>query len=401
MSAQNAAAAAVPNARTAHTLRVGITFDAATQKMTAALVRLAGRTFGRGSVLRCAGLALLAAATVASAQTKAASPLRLRIVGGLAGVNQYTRHEEPFWTQRLGALSGGRYTAEIVPFDRAGLRGAEVLSLVQVGAVPFGTSLLSQGAAKDVELGAPDLAGLNPDIASLRRSVAAYRPHLQATLRERHGIELLAIYTYPAQVVFCNKAWAGLDGLKGRRVRTSSATQSDWVEALGATPVVMPFAEVMPSLRAGHIDCVNTGTMSGNTIALDTLTTHLHPMALTWGLSVFVANRAAWEALPADLQALLRQELPALERRIWDEAERETQDGIACNIGDARCEAGRRGRMVLVGSTPQDEQRRRELLAGTVLPRWLAPCGPGCAEVWNRTLAPATGVSAPLRPPVR
>lgn len=365
--------------------------------MTAASVQFATRALGRGSALLCAGIALLAAATVATAQAKPQAPLRLRIVGGLAGVNQYTRHEEPFWAQRLGVLSGGRYSAEIVPFDRAGIRAAEVLSLVQVGAVPFGTSLLSQGAAKDVELGAPDLTGLNPDIGSLRRSVAAYRPHLQATLRERHGIELLAVYTYPAQVVFCNKAWSGLDGLKGRRVRTSSATQSDWVEALGATPVAMPFAEVMPSLRAGHIDCAVTGTMSGNTIGLDTLTSHLHPMALTWGLSVFVANRAAWEALPADLQTLLRQELPALERRIWDEAERETRDGIACNIGDARCEGGRRGRMALVGSTPQDELRRRELLAGTVLPRWLARCGPSCADVWNRTLAPATGVSAPPR----
>ena len=41
-----------------------------------------------------------------------------------------------------------------------------------------------------------------------------------------------------------------------------------------------------------------------------------------------------------------------------------------------------------------DERRRREILASTVLPRWLQRCGPGCAELWNRTLAPATGVEA-------
>lgn len=363
--------------------------------MIDAPARRAARALGRGSAALCVGLALLVAGTAAAhGASPAAAPLRLRVVGGLAGVNQYTRHEEPFWAQRLAVISGGRYSAEIVPFDRAGLRAAEMLSLVQAGAVPFGTSLLSQVAAKDAELSAPDLTGLNPDIAALRRTVAAFRPHLQTTLRERHGTELLAVYVYPAQVVFCNKAWSGLDGLKGRRVRTSSATQSDWVEALGATPVVTPFAEIMASLRAGHIDCAVTGTMSGNTIGLDGLTTHLNPMALNWGLSMFVANRAAWTALPADLQALLRRELAQLERQIWEEAERETRDGIACNIGDPRCEGGRRGRMTLVEPDAQDEPRRRELLARTVLPRWVKRCGPGCADVWNRTLAPVTGVSA-------
>ena len=69
----------------------------------------------------------------------------------------------------LGNLSGGRYTAEIVPFDRAGIRAQEALTLVQLGAVPFATVQVS-GGVKDPELSAPDLSGLNPDMASMRRS---------------------------------------------------------------------------------------------------------------------------------------------------------------------------------------------------------------------------------------
>ena len=68
--------------------------------------------------------------------------------------------------------------------------------------------LLSVSAAIDPELVAADLAGQSPDVASLRRSVAAYRPHMEALLRERYGIELLAVYTYPAQVTFCNRPLA-------------------------------------------------------------------------------------------------------------------------------------------------------------------------------------------------
>ena len=67
----------------------------------------------------------------------------LRVVGGLAEVNQYVRREEPFWTRELARLSGGRYTAEIVPFDRAGVPGTEMLRLLQLGVVPLGTALMS------------------------------------------------------------------------------------------------------------------------------------------------------------------------------------------------------------------------------------------------------------------
>ncbi len=335
----------------------------------------------------------------AGAQTRAPAPAaavqHLRIVGGLAGVHQFTRHEEPFWATELARLSGGRYSAEIVPFDRAGIRAAEMLSLIRQGVVPFGTALVSASATHDPDLGAPDLAGLNPDLASLRRNVAAFRPYLEATLRARHNIELLAVYAYPAQVIFCKQPINALASVAGRRVRTSGASQADWVEALGGTPVVTAFAEIMSNMRAGNIDCAITGTMSGHTIGLFEHTSHLHTMPVTWGLSVFGANSAAWAQLPADLKALLKRELPRVEQAIWAEAERETGEGIACNTGDAACTSnGRRGRMSAVPASPTDERQRREILSNVVLPRWLQRCGEACAATWNQTLAPSSGLSA-------
>jgi TRAP-type C4-dicarboxylate transport system substrate-binding protein len=324
----------------------------------------------------------------------AAAPVQLRIVGGLAGVNQYTRHEAPFWTEELPRRTQGRYSAEIVPFDRAGLRGQDMLQLMKIGSVPFGTALLSQSAPQDPIVSAPDLAGLNPDIATLRRNVAAFRPFLERKMRDR-GIEVLAIYTYPAQVVFCNKPFASLSDLAGRRVRVSSATQSDLIEALGGRPVTTAFAEILPNLKSGNLECAVTGTMSGNTIGLHEVTSHVHTMAINWGLAIFGANRAAWQHLPADLRTLLQQELPKLEAAIWAESERETGEGIACNTGSSACNGGRRGRMIEVRSSAADETKRREIFASTVLPRWVQRCGPTCAETWNQSIGAQLGISAP------
>ena len=321
---------------------------------------------------------------------------KLRIVGGLAGLHQYTRNEEPFWTKELSRLSGGKFEADIIPFDRAGVPGTDMVRLIQLGVVPFGTALLSNLSAQYPEYSAADLAGLNPDMATLKKTVAAFRPFLEKSLRERHGVEPLALYVYPAQVVFCKAALSSLADLKGRRIRVSSATQSDLVVALGGVPVLTGFGQIMANMASGNTECAITGTMSGNILGLHEVTTHIHTLAFSWGLAIFAANLAAWDALSPDLKSLLRRELPKLEAAIWSESERETAEGLACNRGASSCSDGHKGHMFEVPLATQDDQRRRDIFISTVLPRWIQRCSTRCAEVWNQTIGPARGIMAPV-----
>jgi TRAP-type C4-dicarboxylate transport system substrate-binding protein len=352
----------------------------------------------RRAFLIAALLGLLAALPVAGRSASAAEqPVRLKIIGGLADVSQYVRFEEPFWRQRITELTQGRVQAEIAPFDRSGIRAGEMLRLLRLGVVSFGTTVLSVAAAEEPEFNAVDLPALSPDLATLRRTVSAFRPRLEALLRERYGVKLLGIYTYPAQVLFCSRGFTGLGDLAGRRVRTSSVSQSELMEALGAVPVVTPFAEIMNAFRTGQVECAITGTLSGNAIGLHQVTTHVHAMALTWGISIFAANLANWAALPPELRDQIRAGVRELEAEIWRAAERETGEGLACNAGQPHCPPGtRRGSMTIVPVSAADEESRRRLLTGTVLPRWIGRCGQDCVEAWNRHLAPVFGVQARL-----
>lgn len=352
------------------------------------------RTWHAARATLCTLAASALALGPASAQAPAEAPLKLRIVGSLANLNPYVRHEQPFWSRELPRLSAGRIVAEIVPFDQAGIRGQEMLRLMQLGTVPFGTALLPLIQAVDPEVGAADLSGLNPDMKSLQRHFAAFRPRLEQLMRERHGIEVLAVYVYPAQVTFCSKPFSGLADLTGRRVRVSNVSQADLVRALGAVPVQTEFAEVAAMLKAGNVECAITGAMSGNLVGLHQITSHIDATALNWGLSIFGANLAVWNALPAHARALLKDELPKLERAIWAEAERETVEGLACNTGAAGCVAGRKGQMVATRPGAAEDQRIREIFVSTVMPLWLQRCGPGCAATWARYLAPVTGIEA-------
>jgi len=342
-----------------------------------------------------AALLTFSAGPLAAQPGAADGKIRLSIVGGLANITQFTKFEQPFWETEIGKLSNGRISATIRPFDGGGLRGQEMLQLLRLGVVPFGTVLLSLVSADEPELNAPDLPVLNPDIATLRKTVGAYRQHIKQILLQRYGIELLGIYTYPAQVLYCKSAFTGLGDLAGRKVRTSSVSQSELMTALGAVPVMVPFANIVPAVRDGVTDCAITGTLSGYEIGLPKVTTHVHAMALNWGLSFFGANLAAWNAIPTELQHIIRQGVAHLEARIWEQAETDTKRGLACNVavGGTACAGLPGGGMTLVDS-PADEARRHRLLKDVVLPRWIDRCGEACTAAWNTYLAPTHGVKS-------
>jgi TRAP-type C4-dicarboxylate transport system substrate-binding protein len=346
----------------------------------------------RGCVqVRC--LTLILAGILAAVQPSVGNePLRLNVIGGLGGVSQFTKLEEPFWRSEIAEITGGRVLATVHPFDRSGFPGSDMLDLMQTGVVGFGTALLALAAGDDPELNGIDQPGLSPDFRTLRRVTALYRPHVQTILRERYNIELLGIYTYPQQVLFCARPLASLKDLQSLRVRTSSVSQSEMMLALGAIPVKMAFAEVVGGVRRGVVDCAITGTLSGNEIGLIDVATHLHPLAINSGMSIFGVNRDLWQSLPPDLQETLRQAVAKLENRIWDAAERETANGLACNIGAQTCIGARKGAMALVPVTPRESEDFRRLFVEIVFPSWLKRCGEPCREAWNKHLGPEMGM---------
>ncbi len=321
-------------------------------------------------------------------------PIQLRVVGGLADVSQYTKFEEPFWTHDVPLLTGGRVQADIHPFDRSGMAGQEMLQLMRLGVVPFGTALLSLVSGDEPTLNAVDLPTLNPDIATLRRMVALYRDHLRKTLKEKYGIELLGVYAYPAQALFCAQPFTSLKDIAGRKIRTSSVGQSEMMTALGAIPVQIPFAGMVDAIGHNVVECAITGTMSGAEIGLPEVTSYISPMAISWGLSFFGANKVVWDQLPPDIRDQLRGGISTLEAAIWNAADHETAAGIACDIGSVACVAGKNFHMNLVPLTTEDEAERKQLLTQSILPRWIERCGIDCVTAWNGTFAKTLGIEA-------
>lgn len=149
------------------------------------------------------------------------------------------------------------------------------MAAVRDGLVPIADILLNQQVGEAPILGIetlPYLAPTMPDLALLHKF---YRPKLEE-VAEGMNQKLLYLVPWPGQAVFAPNPINGLDDMKGLTVRVVDANGSSYFEALGATPVQMPWGEVVPSLAAGTIKGVTTSSSSGVDGAFWEFTKHMN-----------------------------------------------------------------------------------------------------------------------------
>jgi TRAP-type C4-dicarboxylate transport system substrate-binding protein len=310
----------------------------------------------------------------------------LKVVGGLGQTIQFKNFEEPFWSKELAEHSGGRVTAEVTPWDQFGIKGPELLQFTRLGAIGISTISLSSIASEDPEAAAVDLAGLNPDIPTLRRSIKAYLPTLRDVYRNRYGLELLAIWSYPAQVIFCRTPINDLADLRGVKVRVASAMHSDFVEGLGGVGVAIPFDGLMDALKKRVTDCAITGAMSGYHLGLYNATSYVDATTVSWGPYVLLANRAMWEHLGPKVRDFLDAQIDRLGEELWTAAAQETAEGMACLTDTGPCNAGPPAHMTLLPTSDDDRRLVRQSFSKVVSPRWSERCGAECVANWNQTI---------------
>ena len=188
----------------------------------------------------------------------------------------------------------------------------------------------------------------------------------------------------------------GLSDLKGKKVRVFNKTQTDFVSAVGAETVTMPFPEVVPALQRGVVDCALTGTLSGNTAGWPEVSKYLFPLAVGWSIAYEGANLNSWDKFAPSVREFFTKEFTQLENDMWAIGAQATEEGVACNTGKGSCTLGKPGHMTLVKISAADEARKKALVQDAVLVKWGKGCGTACAEKWNETVVQAVGLKIQL-----
>lgn len=345
---------------------------------------LRGKSLCKGHFL----VSLILAAQVGFSSSSHAAELESKsfvVAGNLGITTQSKQLEAPFWNTEVPNQSGGAYTVRFRPWDQMGLDGSEIVRLVGRGLIQVGATQMGFTSGQSPILDAIDLAGLSPDIDTVTGAFESFRPVLEAHYQNKENVKLIGLWSYQAQVLFCRDELKSLADLKGRRVRTSGASQTDFIEHFGGSGVSLAWGEVQQALQTGVLDCAITGSVGGYTGRWSEAARYLHPLPINWGASAMVANQKFWDGLGKASQEFLKSQVDGLSQRIWEQNKRENEFGITCNA-DGPCPLGKPAGMKVVPLTEREMELRREALLQTVLPRFAARCGDECADLWNGTI---------------
>lgn len=339
---------------------------------------------------------LVAALMVFGAANASAAKLQTRnfkIVGSWGNLNNYQKHEKPFWKTVLPKQSGGKITGDISAITELGLKGWEVMRLMKLGVFDVAFGVFGYVASEHPIFEGVDLSSAAKDFKQSRINANAYRKVLEREFRKIFNAKLLVIYRYPSQYMWCNKSISSLADMKGLKIRVYSTTLGDFSEGVGGTSVTVSFAEVVPALQKGVVDCGITGTMPAYKAKWHEVATHVLKINVGAGMAFMAMNLKTWNKLDGNTQKFILKESAALEERMWKGAEEDDNLGLICNTGGP-CSIGKAGKMKLVLPSPADFKVRERVLQDFVLKRWAKRCGEKCTKEWNDTIGKKIGMMA-------
>ncbi|MBI4184989.1 MAG: TRAP transporter substrate-binding protein [Proteobacteria bacterium] len=348
------------------------------------------------SALSCFGALALGGALAASAAAAELPRTHVKVIGAYSTIVASFKVEIPFWKETIPKDSNGMVTADITPQDQLGIDDKTMLRLLKLGVMDFAEMDISKMAGDDPHFEGCDLAGVSLDLKKARAGCDAYRAVLDGLMQKNWNAKLLAFGTNPPQVFWCRVPIAGLADLKGKKVRVFNKTMIDFLNGVGATAVNMAFAEVVPALQRGVVDCGVTGTLSGNTAGWPEVTTHLYPMSLGWSIQVYAANLNSWNRLNPAVQAFFVREYKKFEDALWATGAEAIADAENCNFGKQPCKMGKPAKLTQVPVSAADGDMHKKLIETAVLKGWASRCGGACAKEWNETVGKTLGYTAPV-----
>jgi TRAP-type C4-dicarboxylate transport system substrate-binding protein len=336
---------------------------------------------------------LLGACAISAALPVAAQEKREFAVVGTWGQLDHWKRESAFWKEQLPAASGGLLTANARPLTELGMDGHRVMRDLRSGAFDFAHGVFLYVAADSAVIEGADLAGVVPDLKTFRKVMDAYKETLDKEFQARFNSKILMLYAWDQTNMFCKLPASTPDQVdlsvfKGLKIRSYGSSTADFISrTLDATPVPVPFGEVLQGLEKGVIDCGASGVLSAYDAKWWQVATHNVQIPLGYTASFLAVNNKTWERLSEQEQTLVQTELAKLEDEMWLATAANEKRGLECNTSGP-CDE-KIGGMKAVTLTPDAMATMKELVGTDVVKAWGDRCdkrSPGCSKAWSDTI---------------
>ncbi len=291
--------------------------------------------------------ALAAGLLLSSSIAKAATTwecyiyLPLASMPAAAGVTKFI---EEVKERTKGELIINMHLGGSLPIKADGITAAVTDNVVQFADDGFATGTIPISGVLRLPL-------LIQSEAEMVKAMEIVSPYLQASY-EKRGIEVLAQYNYPVQVIWGRKKITSLDDVKGLKLRVTSVEQGELIRKFGGVTVTLGAPDVAAALDRGVVDGALTAS-SGGGIGWHDLLKYRYAFPASWVNSTYVVNKEAMSKLPAEQQQIVRE-----AAKTWAAWGIKEMDRIEDEL---TTQWGKEG-MVLSNATPEDVSRATDAM---------------------------------------
>ena len=289
---------------------------------------------------------------------------------------------------RIRERTDGQVDIQISSFPELGLAGPDTLRLVADGTLGM-AEIYSGYIGGDLPIvDIANLWGLIPDTDTNWKTIEAVSDPIHAIIEERSNGIVLAESYYGNNYYYIGERIETKADLAGLKIRSHSTVLGDLISGMGADAQFVAFSEVYTALERGILDAAVTCGPCGAGLRWFEVADYLVGPIISIGVTYITINKDRWDDIPADLQAIMREEA----QRYQDENRRLVVDvwdpkGIEDNVA---------GGMEYVEFTPALKDALRQASIDVVVPNWVDRNGGPNSEavkMFNELVAPILGVS--------
>ena len=197
-----------------------------------------------------------------------------------------------------------------------GYKGPELLKVVRDGLVPVSDMLISGVAGDEKLLQIVTLPFLVRNFDELHLLLDISRPYFDK-VSQKWGQKILYTAPWPGAGLWTKKKITTLAELKGLKTRTYDKNGALVMEAVGATPLALPFSEVYTSLQTGVIDSVMTSSPTAVDAKFWEVLKYFEPLNITIATNMVTVNQKAFDKLPKAQQDALVKAGKEMEKSMW------------------------------------------------------------------------------------
>lgn len=229
--------------------------------------------------------------------------------------NEHSKGLEAF-AKKVSAATKGELELVVHSGGALGYKGPELLKVVRDGLVPVSDMLISGVAGDEKVLQIVTLPFLVRNFDELHTLLDISRPYFDK-VAQKWGQKILYTAPWPGAGLWTKKKITTLADMKGLKTRTYDKNGALVMEAVGATPLALPFSEVYTSLQTGVIDSVMTSSPTAVDAKFWEVLKYFEPFNITIATNMVTVNQRAFDKLPKAQQDALVKAGLEMEKSMW------------------------------------------------------------------------------------